>query len=327
MPDQPHMNQEDEFTYPLVPIRNARDFISTLAQTAVTAAAARENMPYFRLRGVVETGRWGTRTLRCPDTGDPVSLGHSDKLFSCDDGAFIEVVGRPFVGASRKSGGLFINFEVEDWRYVECEYAPDAPQSSSSLEFVKYVLKERNIEGRGLQTRQFPSHVGVISLIVSKYNGSTALKDILGDFNKEGYELHVQYIAITSPREICAAISKARGQVLVIARGGGPDESLEAFNNIHVLRAINETDKYRILGLGHATDVTLADFFADTRAQTPTAAGTALKRLLSEAREKAFLKKQLETARRKKTRPSFALILASLSIGIIMGLYLSRYLP
>ena len=237
------------------------------------------------------------------------------------------MVGRPFVGASRKSGGLFINFEVEDWRYVECEYAPDAPQSSSSLEFVKYVLKERNIEGRGLQTRQFPSHVGVISLIVSKYNGSTALKDILGDFNKEGYELHVQYIAITSPREICAAISKARGQVLVIARGGGPDESLEAFNNIHVLRALNETDKYRILGLGHATDVTLADFFADTRAQTPTAAGTALKRLLSEAREKAFLKKQLETARRKKTRPSFALILASLSIGIIMGLYLSRYLP
>ena len=76
-----------------------------------------------------------------------------------------------------------------------------------------------------------------------------------------------------------------------------------------------------------STDVTLADFFADTRAQTPTAAGTALKRLLSEAREKAFLKKQLETARRKKTRPSFALILASLSIGIIMGLYLSRYLP
>ena len=113
-------------------------------------------MPYFRLRGVVETDRWGTRTLRCPDTGDPVSLGHSDKLFSCDDGAFIEVVGRPFVGASRKSGGLFINFEVEDWRYVECEYAPDAPQSSSSLEFVKYVLKERSIEGRGLQTRQFP---------------------------------------------------------------------------------------------------------------------------------------------------------------------------
>lgn len=85
--------------------------------------------------------------------------------------------------------------------------------------------------------------------------------------------------------------------------GEDPDESLEAFNNIHVLRALNETDKYRILGLGHATDVTLADFFADTRAQTPTAAGTALKRLLSEAREKAFLKKQLETARRKKRGP------------------------
>lgn len=319
------MTQEDDFTYPLVPIQNAKEFISTLAQTAVISAAAKENMPYFRLQGIVETNNWGARILRCPDTEECISLGHSEKLFSCEDGVLIEAAGRPFVGISKKSGGLFINFEVEDWRYMDCEYAPHMPHASTSLEFIKHVLKERNTNGHGLQSRKFPSHVATISIIVSKFNGSTALKDILGDFNKGGYELDVQYVAISSPTEICAAISKARGQVLVIARGGGPDESLEAFNNINVLRALNETNTYRILGLGHATDVTLADFFADTRAQTPTAAGTALKRLLGEVNEKKWLKKQLAETKRSMGA-LLVKVLALLAGGIILGIYLSRYL-
>ena len=305
------MAQEDEFSYPLVPIAHAREFLSTFAQTAVLSAAAKEHMPYFRLQGIVETNNWGAKVLRCPDTGEAISLGHTEKLFSCDAGVLIEAAGRPFIGMAKKSGGLFINFDVEDWRYVDEEYASHASQSSTSLEFIKHILKEQNINGHGLQ---------------SKFNGSTALKDILGDFNKEGYELDIRYVAISSAREICTAIAKARGQVLVIARGGGPEESLEAFNNINVLRALNETDKYRILGLGHATDVTLADFFADTRAQTPTAAGTALKRLLGETKEKQRLKKLLEEAKRGKSGTSFGLLLAFLAIGVLLGIYLSRYL-
>ncbi len=320
------MAQEDEFSYPLVPIAHAREFLSTFAQTAVLSAAAKEHMPYFRLQGIVETNNWGAKVLRCPDTGEAISLGHTEKLFSCDDGVLIEAAGRPFIGMAKKSGGLFINFDVEDWRYVDEEYASHASQSSTSLEFIKHILKEQNINGHGLQSRKFPQSVHTISIIVSKFNGSTALKDILGDFNKEGYELDIRYVAISSAREICTAIAKARGQVLVIARGGGPEESLEAFNNINVLRALNETDKYRILGLGHATDVTLADFFADTRAQTPTAAGTALKRLLGETKEKQRLKKLLEEAKRGKSGTSFGLILAFLAIGVLLGIYLSRYL-
>lgn len=320
------MSQEDEFSYPLVPIPHAREFLSTCAQAAVLSAAAKEHMPYFRLQGIVETNNWGAKVLRCPDTGEAISLGHTEKLFSCDDGVLIEAAGRPFIGMSKKSGGLFINFDVEDWRYADEEYARHMSQQSTSLEFIKQILKEPNINGHGLQSRKFPQSVHTISIIVSRFNGSTALKDILGDFNKESCELDIQYVAISSAREICSAITKARGQVLVIARGGGPEESLEAFNNISVLRALNETDKYRILGLGHATDVTLADFFADTRAQTPTAAGTALKRLLGEAKEKSRLKKQLEETKRRNSGTSFGVILAFLALGVLAGIYLGRYL-
>ena len=319
------MPQNDEFSCPLIPLKHAKDFVANLARAAVLSAAARENMPYFRIQGQLESSERGLRLLRCPDSGESLSLGMDSKLSACEDGAFIEVEGRPFVSSSQKSSALFINVEVEDWRYVDGP-AEEKGRSAVSLDFIRQVLRERSTEGRALQSRRFPAQLSTISVIVSKFGGNTALKDILGDFRKDDYELQVQYIAISSPKEICAAIARARGQVLVIARGGGPDESLEAFNNIQVLRALNETDKYRILGLGHATDVTLADFFADTRAQSPTAAGTALKRLLAESREKHRMKKQLEEAGSEKRGLSPGTALGLLTAGLAGGMILSRFL-
>ncbi|MDJ0955805.1 MAG: exodeoxyribonuclease VII large subunit [Arenicellales bacterium] len=84
---------------------------------------------------------------------------------------------------------------------------------------------------------------------------------VQGDFACDGI---VQSIQVAGQRAECA--------ILILARGGGSLEDLWAFNEERIARAMADCDIPIVTGIGHEIDFTIADFVADQRAATPSAA-------------------------------------------------------
>jgi len=123
---------------------------------------------------------------------------------------------------------------------------------------------------------EIPRRIGVITS-----PSGAAIRDILHVLARRFaavpvilYPTAVQGAAAAA--EIVAAIERAQARaecdVLIVARGGGSLEDLWCFNDERVARAISACAIPIVSGVGHEVDVTIADFVADVRAPTPTAA-------------------------------------------------------
>lgn len=122
----------------------------------------------------------------------------------------------------------------------------------------------------------FPRRIGVITS-----NQAAALRDVLTTLKLRlpGVPVIVYPAPVQgggSAEKIASAIKiacqRAECDVLILCRGGGSIEDLWAFNEEIVARAIAAGTIPIICGVGHETDFTIADFVADVRAPTPTAA-------------------------------------------------------
>jgi len=136
--------------------------------------------------------------------------------------------------------------------------------------------------------RELPESPRCIGVVTSR--AAAALRDVLTTLARRNPAVPI--IVYPAPVQgagagarIAAVLANANRRaecdVLLLVRGGGSLEDLWAFNEEAVARAIRASRIPVVVGVGHETDVTIADFAADCRAPTPTAAAE----LVSRSRE------------------------------------------
>lgn len=142
------------------------------------------------------------------------------------------------------------------------------------LEAIKKKLAGEGLFGleRKRDLPKYPERIG----IVTSPQGA-ALRDVLriiGSYPARIILSPAQVQGEGAEESIALAVRALQGRadVVIVCRGGGSTEDLWCFNSEVVARAIFECDSPVISAVGHETDVTIADFVADVRAPTPTAA-------------------------------------------------------
>ena len=188
--------------------------------------------------------------------------------FDLEEGMKINVIGR--VQVYEPSGSYSIIIEKAE------------PDGVGALAIQFEQLKKKLTEEGLFQERfkqalpQFAKRIGVVTS-----RSGAVIRDIITTVSRRfpGVDILLYPTKVQgegSAEEIARNIARANQRddldLLIIGRGGGSIEDLWAFNEEIVVRAIFESRLPVISSVGHETDVTLADFVADRRAATPTAA-------------------------------------------------------
>jgi exodeoxyribonuclease VII large subunit len=156
------------------------------------------------------------------------------------------------------------------------------PVGLGALQLAFEQLKKR-LEAEGLFAAERKKPLPVLPRRIGVVTSPTgaAIRDILRVLKRRFPNVHLLLFPVKvqgdgAAKEIANAVNyfnkTKAADVLIIARGGGSLEDLWAFNEEVVARAIAASEIPVITGVGHETDFTIADFVADLRAPTPSAA-------------------------------------------------------
>lgn len=168
----------------------------------------------------------------------------------------------------------------------------------------KYALLKNKLLAEGLFNpalkKTLPSPARCVGVVTSKTGA--ALHDILQVLKRRDPSLPIILYPTSvqgdeAPAQIVRAIELANRRqecdVLIVGRGGGSLEDLWGFNDERVARAIFASAIPIVSAVGHETDVTIADFVADLRAPTPSAAAEII------SRNQVELQRQVQAARQR----------------------------
>lgn len=173
------------------------------------------------------------------------------------------------------------------------------PKGQGALQLAFEQLKRR-LEAEGLfnvqRKRPLPAFPWTVGIVTSPTGA--AVRDLLTVLHRRCPILRiivapVQVQGAGAGEQIAAAIHALNTlggiDVMIVGRGGGSMEDLWSFNEEVVVRAIAGSRIPVVSAVGHETDVTLADFAADVRAPTPSAAGEMVAPVLAEIAERLEL--------------------------------------
>lgn len=140
--------------------------------------------------------------------------------------------------------------------------------------------------------REIPSFPHRIALLTSR--DGAAIGDFMMNVGRHGYAIDLYASSVEGARavpELLAGVRRfnrtpERYDCLVVIRGGGSLESLQAFNNEALVRAIADSKIPVIAGIGHEKDVTLSALVADAMVSTPTAASRLVRQSWEEGAER-----------------------------------------
>jgi len=187
---------------------------------------------------------------------------------------------KPADGLRVVARGQISVYEPKGEYQIACEHME--PQGLGALQLAFEQLKKTlQAEGLFAATRKralpaLPRRIGVVTSL-----DGAAVRDILKVLKRRAPHTSVLIRparvqgddAVADVVTALRQIAKAPGvDVVIVARGGGSIEDLWAFNEEKVARAIVACPVPVVSGVGHETDVTIADFVADLRAPTPSAA-------------------------------------------------------
>jgi len=162
-------------------------------------------------------------------------------------------------------------------------YAEEMQPDGIGALYVAFENLKKKLQAEGLfdpaRKRKLPYIPRAIGVVTS--STGAVIRDIINVLSRRFYNVNVKLYPVQVQGEqaagqIAAAVRRLNEldnvDVIIVARGGGSLEELWAFNEEIVARSIYESRIPVISAVGHETDFTIADFVADVRAPTPSAA-------------------------------------------------------
>lgn len=159
-----------------------------------------------------------------------------------------------------------------------------------------YEELRKKLEMEGLfaseRKRAIPEFPERIALLTSR--DGAAIGDFMTNVGRHGYRISLYPSSVEGKRAVFELLAGVRYfnahpdryDALVIIRGGGSLESLQAFNNEALVRAVADSKIPVIAGVGHEKDITLAALAADAMVSTPTAASRLVRQSWEEGAER-----------------------------------------